>query len=86
MIETIITALYILLIITVMIVILVDKGDSGRKFAWLMIIAGVPLFGIVLYFLVGINQRHHWIFKRQHQKTKELFEKGATSALGTSAS
>ena len=81
MIETIITALYILLIITVMIVILVDKGDSGRKFAWLMIIAGVPLFGIVLYFLVGINQRHHWIFKRQHQKTKELFEKGATEPL-----
>ena len=81
MLQTIITILYILLIITVVVVILVDNGDSGRKFAWLLIIAAIPLFGILLYFMFGINYRHHWIFNRRHQKYKDIFEKETNEDL-----
>ena len=81
MLQLVATALYILLILTVVVVILIDKGDSGRKFAWLLIIAALPVIGILFYFLVGINYRHHWIFNRRHQKYKDFFEKGTTDAL-----
>ena len=53
MFRTILMILYFLLIVTVVIVILVDTGDSGRKFAWLLIIAVLPLLGILLYFMFG---------------------------------
>lgn len=81
MFQTILTALYILLVITVVVVILVDTGDSGRKFAWLLVIAILPLLGIILYFMFGINYRHHWIFNRMHQRYKDLFEKETTPGL-----
>ena len=81
MLQLVATILYILLILTVVIVILVDKGDSGRKFAWLLIIAALPVLGILLYFLVGINYRHHWIFNRRHQRYKEIFLQGTNDAL-----
>ncbi len=81
MLQLVATILYILLILTVVVVILIDKGDSGRKFAWLLIIAALPVIGILFYFLVGINYRHHWIFNRRHQKYKDFFEKGTTDAL-----
>ena len=81
MLQTIVTILYVLLILTVVVVILVDNGDSGRKFAWLLIIAAMPLFGILLYFMFGINYRHHWIFNRRHQKYKDIFEKETNEDL-----
>ena len=81
MLQTIVTILYALLILTVVIVILVDNGDSGRKFAWLLIIAAIPLFGILLYFLFGINYRRHWIFNRRHQKYSNAFNKGTNDSL-----
>ena len=81
MLQTIVTILYVLLILTVVVVILVDNGDSGRKFAWLLIIAAIPLFGILLYFMFGINYRHHWIFNRRRQKYKDIFEKETNEDL-----
>lgn len=83
MLQLIATILYILLILTVVVIILVDKGDAGRKFAWLLIIAALPVLGILLYFLVGINYRHHWIFDRRHQKYKDIFQKGTNDALNS---
>ncbi|MBO4230704.1 MAG: cardiolipin synthase [Bacteroidales bacterium] len=83
MLQLIATILYIILILTVVVIILVDKGDAGRKFAWLLIIVALPVLGILLYFLVGINYRHHWIFDRRHQKYKDIFEKGTNDALNS---
>ena len=83
MFQTLLTILYILLVVTVGIVILIDTGDSGRKFAWLLIIAVLPLLGIILYFMFGINYRHHWIFNRRHQRYKAIFEEQTTPGLNT---
>lgn len=69
------------MIISVFTVILVDKGDSGRKFAWLLIIAVLPVIGLALYLMFGINYRHHWIFNRRHQRYRDIFESGSTPEL-----
>ena len=81
MIQWILTILYALLIISVVTVILFDNADSGRKFAWLLIIAVLPVVGLVLYFIFGINYRHHWVFNRRHQRYKDLFVRGTTPGL-----
>ena len=81
MLQWILTSLYVLLILSVFTVILVDKGDSGRKFAWLLIIAVLPVVGLALYLMFGINYRHHWIFNRRHQRYRDIFEAGTTPEL-----
>lgn len=79
--QWILTILYFLLILSVFTVILVDKGDSGRKFAWLLVIAVLPVVGLALYLMFGINYRHHWIFNRRHQRYRDIFEAGTTPEL-----
>lgn len=81
MLQWILTVLYFLLILSVFTVILVDKGDSGRKFAWLLVIAVLPVVGLALYLMFGINYRHHWIFNRRHQRYRDIFESGTTPEL-----
>lgn len=81
MLQWILTVLYFLLILSVFTVILVDKGDSGRKFAWLLVIAVLPVVGLALYLMFGINYRHHWIFNRRHQRYRDIFEAGTTPEL-----
>ena len=81
MLQWILTGFYFLLILSVFTVILIDKGDSGRKFAWLLIIAVLPVIGLVLYLMFGINYRHHWIFNRRHQRYRDIFDAGTTPEL-----
>ncbi len=81
MLQWILTGLYILLILGVFTIILVDRGDSGRKFAWLLVIAVLPVVGLALYLMFGINYRHHWIFNRRHQRYKDIFKAGTTPEL-----
>ncbi len=81
MLQWILTVLYILLILGVFTIILVDRGDSGRKFAWLLVIAVLPVAGLVLYLMFGINYRHHWIFNRRHQRYRDIFEAETTPEL-----
>ncbi len=81
MLQWILTVLYILLILSVFTIILIDRGDSGRKFAWLLVIAVLPVVGLALYLMFGINYRHHWIFNRRHQRYKDIFEAGTTPEL-----
>ncbi len=81
MLQWILTVLYFLLIISVFTIILVDRGDSGRKFAWLLVIAVLPVVGLVLYLMFGVNYRHHWIFNRRHQRYRDLFKAGTTPEL-----
>lgn len=83
MLQWILSAVYFLLIVSVILLILVDNGDSGRKFAWLLVIAVLPVVGLVLYFMFGINYRHHWIFNRRHERYRAIFEAGTTPELNS---
>ena len=56
-------------------VIIFDKGDPGRKVAWLMVVILLPLLGIVLYICFGFNQRHHWMFNRRHRQFVDILQK-----------
>ena len=68
------TALFGLLLVGVVLVILFENGDPGRKAAWLMIIAVLPVLGLVLYLMIGIDYRQHWrdhFFHRNRPDTQE---------------
>jgi len=73
--------LFALLMVGVILVILADGGDSGRKLAWLLIIAVLPVVGIILYLCLGINYRNHWYFYRKHRHYRDVFQEGTTTEL-----
>ena len=55
--NIILTILLSLLVAGVAIVIIFDNGDSGTKLAWLLAITILPIIGIILYLMFGINYR-----------------------------
>jgi cardiolipin synthase len=71
------TCLLVLLIIGTMLIIIFDDGDSGRKIAWILIISVLPIIGLLLYFLVGMNFRHSWFLQQRRKKFKKIFDEKA---------
>lgn len=70
-----------LLVIGSVINIVFDKGDSGRKAAWIIIMAVLPFIGVILYLCFGFNQRHHWMYNRRHQRFKDLLDENRPKGL-----
>jgi len=68
------TFLLVLLIIGTMLIIIFDDGDSGKKIAWILTISILPIIGLLLYFLLGINFRHLWLLRQKRKKFKKLFD------------
>ena len=62
-----------LVILGTVIVIIFDDGDSSKKIAWILVITLLPIVGLVLYLMVGINLRQSWFFKKKHRKFIEVF-------------
>ncbi|MGN1046753.1 MAG: cardiolipin synthase [Candidatus Cryptobacteroides sp.] len=79
--NTILYVIFVLLILGAVIIIVSDSGDSGRKVAWLLVLTVLPLVGFILYICFGINWRHHWLFKRRHQRFTDALEQGADGKL-----
>ena len=73
--------LFALLLIGTAFVIIVDKGDPGRKLAWLLVITFLPILGLILYLCFGVNFRHHWIFRRRHVRYRDAFLSGTDDHL-----
>lgn len=71
----------VLLVIGTVVVIIFDDGDSSKKIAWLLIIALLPVVGLLLYFMVGINFRQSWYFKYKHKKFIEVFGERADKSV-----
>ena len=67
--------LWWLIVLGTVLNIVFDKGDSGRKAAWILIIVVLPFLGLFLYLCFGVNLRHHWLFNRRHQRFKDLLDK-----------
>lgn len=74
------TVLLILLIASTILIIIFDDGDSGRKIAWILIIAALPVIGLGLYMLIGINYRHSWYFKRKHKNFITTFIENSSAS------
>lgn len=70
-----------LLIIGTVIVIIFDNGDSSKKIAWLLIITLLPIVGLLLYLMVGINFRQSWYFRLKHRRFFEIFGEHAGDSI-----
>lgn len=73
------TTIYVILIIGVILVILGSDGEPGRKLAWLLVIAILPILGLVLYFLFGIDNRGHWYFNKRHVAAIDALHRGLST-------
>ena len=73
--SLLIPILIALIIIGASIIILTDDGDADRKLLWLITIAVLPVVGLILYLMFGINYRHRKYFRKKHQRYAEWFAK-----------
>lgn len=71
--SAIFSLMLVFLIIGTIIVIIFDSGDSSKKIAWILIITVLPLLGLLLYFMVGINLRQSLFFRSRHKKFVDVF-------------
>ncbi|MBQ8499154.1 MAG: cardiolipin synthase [Bacteroidales bacterium] len=68
---------FLLLIVGAMLVILNDNQDSGRKVAWILIIAILPVIGLLLYLALGLNFRKPGFFQLYNRTFLKEFEEKA---------
>lgn len=64
----------IFLILGAVMVILNDNQDSGRKVAWILIIGILPVIGLLLYIVFGMNFRKPGFFQYRNRQFLDLFE------------
>lgn len=75
------SVLLLLLMAGCVIVIIFDDGDSSKKIAWLLVISLLPIVGLVLYLMVGINPRQSWYFTYKHRKFLRIFNERADESI-----
>ena len=66
------------LILGAILVILNDNQDSGRKIAWILIIGILPVIGLLLYIVFGMNFRKPGFFQYRNRRFLEIFEENAS--------
>ena len=69
----------IFLITGAILVILNDNQDSGRKVAWILTIGILPVIGLLLYIIFGMNFRKPGFFQYRNRKFLEIFEENAST-------
>ena len=60
-----ISLFYVLLILTIVIVVILDKRDPIKAMLWVVVLVMLPIVGLILYFFLGQNLRRRHIFKRK---------------------
>lgn len=75
--QIILDVLLAILVVGVIVIIIADTGDSGRKIAWLLVITLLPVVGAVLYLCFGYNWRNHGVFydRETALQCRAIFEK-----------
>ena len=71
----------IFLILGAVMVILNDNQDSGRKVAWILIIGILPVIGLLLYIVFGMNFRKPGFFQYRNRQFLDLFEERTRKTL-----
>ena len=67
----------ILLICGTVFVILSSNSDAGKKISWVLVIAILPVIGIVLYIVFGLDMRHPGYYLKKHRTFFETFSRNA---------
>lgn len=66
---------YIVILIATALRIVYDTEDTGKALAFLMVITFVPIIGILIYLILGINHRKRKIFENKSINNKSFFKK-----------
>lgn len=65
--SLIVTGLGLIFIVGSITVIITDNQDSGRKIAWILLIVLIPVVGLLLYIIFGLNFRKAEFFQARHK-------------------
>ncbi len=70
-IGTVIAYAFLVLVIagTILVILSDDEADSGRKIAWILVVALLPAIGIIAYIVFGLNPRRN----SRHEEYSGLF-------------
>lgn len=79
--STFLMVFLILLNISSIVVVVFDDRPPASKLGWILIISLLPYLGVLLFLLLGINNRYHYIFRRRHRRYTALLEKEMTPEL-----
>lgn len=71
--ATIWSVLLILMICGTVFVILSSNSDSGKKVSWIIVIALLPVVGIILYIVFGLDMRHPGYYMKKHKVFFDTF-------------
>ncbi|MGM9740182.1 MAG: cardiolipin synthase [Candidatus Cryptobacteroides sp.] len=71
----------VLVTLGTVIVIIFDDGDSAKKIAWILVITILPVVGLLLYFMVGINFRQSGFFAMKHRRFIRIFGERADRSV-----
>ncbi len=63
--QTILSILYVSVAIFTIVAIIHDRRDPVKTLAWIMVIAIIPIGGVILYVAVGRNHRKEKLFNRK---------------------
>lgn len=67
--------IYVLILIATALRIIYDTEDTGKALAFLLVITFVPIVGILIYLLLGVNYRKRKIFENKSINNKSFFKK-----------
>ena len=79
------TVAYVVFIVIVIGLIIHDKRDPVKALAWIIVIALIPIVGVVTYIMFGRNHRKEKIFNLKEIKDLEQFENVSREQVETIA-
>lgn len=69
----ILSFLFVLIIIGVLLIIITDERDAGKKISWILVIVFIPVVGIFLYIMVGFDIRRAREFNTRRRDFLQFF-------------
>ena len=77
--------LYVIIVGAVVLRIIYDTQSTAKALAMIMLVVSIPFFGVIVYFMFGVNLRKHKIFSNKKMTNaklrKKLNEKGYQTKL-----
>ncbi len=73
----VILVLYVALVVVVIALLIHDKRDPVKALAWIMVVAALPVVGMIIYTVFGRNHRKAKIFNRK--RLEDIEQLGALS-------
>lgn len=73
LITLIVTVVYVAAVLFTIITIIMDTSNSAKSLGYILVVIVIPVFGMVLYFSVGMNYRKRKLYRRKLIENNDLF-------------